>query len=89
MKTPTLNLDELHLAEGKHDSRADGVCLLEAVAWYASEDHSDAPVCVSPVLRIYGTRLNDVLPDGRRQELKPLIPVLVGTAGDGLDETRS
>jgi hypothetical protein len=84
-----LNLDTLVLDQGAHDSRDDGVCLLEAVAWWVDQDHSDSPPCVSPVLRTFGTKLNDVLPDGRRQQLKPLIPLLPGTAGDGLDETRS
>jgi hypothetical protein len=87
--TETLDLATLHLDQGEHDTREEGVCLLEAVAWYAGEDHSDMPVCVSPVLRTFGTRLNDVLSDERRQELRPLIPRLVGTASDGLDEVRS
>ncbi len=85
----TLDLNALTLTKGGHSSREAGLCLLEATAWYAGKDHSDAPPCVSPVLRTFGVSLNDVLPDGRRQELKPLIPVLVGTAGDGLDEARS
>lgn len=89
MTAPTLNLDTLHLDKGAHDSRETGVCIMEAVAWYAGRDHSDAPPCVSPALRTFGTNLNDVLPDDRRQLLRPLIPVLVGTAGDGLDEARS
>ena len=85
----TLSLDTLHLDKGAHDSRDEGVCIMEAVAWYASEDHSDAPKCVSPVLRVFGANLNDVLPDDRRQLLRPLIPVLVGTTEDGQDEARS
>jgi len=91
MTTATLNLDTLQLAKGAHDDR-DGnnaeVCLMEAVAWFAGEPHSDAPRCVSPVLRGFGVRLNDALPDAKRQALVPLIPQLVGTTGDGLDETR-
>ncbi len=87
--TAALNLDTLYLDKGAHDSRDQGVCFMEAVAWYHGDDHSDAPPCVSPVLRILGTRLNDILPDERRQELKQLIPVVVGTTGDGHDEARS
>lgn len=85
----TLNLDTLTLGTGAHDNREDGVCLLEAVAWYAGKSHSDAPPCVSPVLRAFGTRLNDALPGDRQQTLKPLIPRLVGTTGDGQDKARS
>lgn len=47
------------------------------------------PACVSPVLVEFGRELNDVLNDGKRQQLTPLIPALIGTAGDGQDVTRS
>ena len=86
--TTTLDLGTLALKRGNHVSRADGVCLMEAVAWYAGKDHTDMPPCVSPVLREYGIRLNDRLPDERRQELKQFIPALIGTADDGLDPQR-
>ena len=80
--TATLDLDHLTLAHGAHDSRAEGVCLLEAVAWFAGEPHSDRPTCVSPVLAAFGRTWNDRLDDAERQRLVPLIPRLVGTAGD-------
>jgi hypothetical protein len=82
------DLDRIYLTSGAHTHRDDGVCLLEAVAWFAGEPHSDSPVCVSPVLTEFGHELNDALPDGKRQRLTPLIPRLVGTAGDGRDEQR-
>jgi hypothetical protein len=78
----------LTLAYGSHDTREDGVCLLEAVAWFAGEPHSDHPACVSPVLASYGRSLNDLLPDGKRQQLRPYIPLMPGTSGDGRDEAR-
>ncbi len=84
----TIDLDTLILARGAHKDRDDGLCLLEAVAWFAGRSHSDQPPCVSPVLGAYGRTLNDVLPDIPRQELKQFIPQLPGTAGDGKDETR-
>jgi len=86
--THHLDLNTLTLAKGGHETRDNGVCLLEAVAWWAEEDHTDHPTCVSPVLGTFGRNLNDVLPDTKRQELRPLIPLLPGTAGDGHDETR-
>ncbi|HET8684134.1 MAG TPA: hypothetical protein VFM54_20010, partial [Micromonosporaceae bacterium] len=90
MTTATVpDLATLHLEKGAHGTRADGVCVMEAVAWYAGERHSDAPACVCSVLRTFGAELNDVLSDQRRQELRPLIPRLVGTAGDGQAEARS
>jgi hypothetical protein len=84
-----LDLATLTLGTGSHIDRDAGVCLLEAVAWWADESHTDAPACVSVVLTSFGTRLNDVLPQDRRQQLVPLIPRLVGTRSDGHDETRS
>jgi hypothetical protein len=84
----TIDLDNLHLDSGGHSGIDEGVCLLEAVAWFANEPHSDHPSCVSPYLAAYGRRLNDVLPDDRRQELVPLIPRLAGTANDGKDFAR-
>jgi hypothetical protein len=83
-----LDLDTLTLAHGAHKDRSNGLCLLEAVAWWAGEDHTDHPACVSPVLGQFGRNLNDVLPNGKRQELRQFIPGLPGTAGDGLDERR-
>ena len=84
----TLNLDMLTLARGAHDDRSDGLCLMEAVAWLAGESHSDHPACVSPLLGGFGRSLNDILPDGKRQELKSFISLLPGTAGDGKDQAR-
>lgn len=72
-----------------HDDPDQGVCLLELAAVFAGQPFSDTPPCVSPVLGAFGRRLNDALPDDKRQALKPLIPSLVDTAGDGLDEARS
>jgi hypothetical protein len=76
------------LTRGAHKTRADGVCLLEAAAWFADKPHTDQPACVSPVLAAYGRSLNDVLPDDSRQLLVPFVPLMPGTAGDGLDEAR-
>jgi hypothetical protein len=88
MTARTLNLDTLRLELGEHETRDQGVCLMEAVAWWAGEPHTDQPRCVSPVLADLGVSLNDGFSDDRRQRLKPLIPLLPGTAGDGLDERR-
>jgi hypothetical protein len=83
------DLSTITLAVGDHDDLDGGMCLMEAVAWFAGEPWSDHPACTSPVLGSFGRSLNDALPDDKRQQLVPLVPSLVGTAGDGLDETRS
>jgi hypothetical protein len=77
------------LKKGAHGTRDQGLCLMELTALFAGERHTDHPVCVSPVLAVMGRELNDTLPDALRQELKPLVPSLPGTAGDGLDVARS
>lgn len=85
----TIDLSALRLDAGSHDDRSNGLCLMEAVAWWAGDEHTDYPACVSPVLRRYGLALNDALPDGRRQELVRFVPLLPGTAGDGMDQARN
>ncbi|NUR19372.1 MAG: hypothetical protein HOQ12_07535, partial [Gemmatimonadaceae bacterium] len=45
----TLTLDTITLASGGHASPADGLCVMEAAAYFAREPHSDRPACVSPV----------------------------------------
>lgn len=82
-------LDALHLQSGSHYSYEDGICAMEFVAFLAGEDITDAPQCASSVLRAFTISLNDNWPDGQRQKLKPFLPRMVGTAGDGLDEARS
>jgi hypothetical protein len=88
MSTASIDLDTIRLTPGVHGDRQEGLCLMEAVAWFAGEWHTDRPACVSPLLAAAGRTLNDDLPDARRQELVPLIPRLAWTARDGLDERR-
>ena len=85
----TLDLSKLRLHIGEHYPASTEMCLLEAAAFQAGEPWSDHPVCVSPVLVVYGRCLNDALPDETRQRLVPFVPRLLNTAGDGLDERRS
>ena len=78
----------IRLDRGAHDSREDGHCAMETVAWLAGEDHTDAPRCASPVLARYTIRLNDRWTDEQRQALVPYLPRMVGTGGDGQDAAR-
>ena len=80
---------EYMLSYGTHRSPEDGRCAMEWVSHLAGEPHSDAPACVSPVLRAYCTSLNDSLDDEARQRLRPYLARTIGTAEDGLDEARS
>ena len=81
-------LDKLTLDSGGHTNFDEGVCLLEAASYIAGEPWSDHPKCVSPFLGAYGRRLNDRLSDEDRQKLKPFIPGLLHTAGDGQEDAR-
>ncbi len=81
--THHIDLATIHLQTGGHATPGpDTVCLLEAVAWFAGEPHTDQPKCVSPVLGAFGRSWNDALDDATWQRLVPYIPRLVGTAGD-------
>jgi hypothetical protein len=82
-------LDTLTLDHGSHDDFNSGHCAMEVVAWLAGLGHTDAPDCASPVLRTFTIGLNDQWDADTRQRLRPYLPRMVGTAGDGLDETRS
>jgi hypothetical protein len=62
---------------------------MEVVAWLAGEGITDAPECASRVLRDFTINLNDQWDTETRQRLRPYLPRMVGTSGDGLDETRS
>jgi hypothetical protein len=81
MSTTPLDLDLLVLQAGAHSSPAEGM-------FAAGEPHSDAPQCASRVLRDYGLTLNDRWPTDHRQDLKPFIMQMIGTAGDGKDTRR-
>ena len=84
----TAKLEGITLAKGGHETPGDGLCLMEAVAYVRGIPHTDHPACVSEYLGEFGRTLNDRLPDDARQGLIRLIPLLPGTASDGLDERR-
>ena len=78
------------LAAGAHPTSEDGLCAMEWVSWAAGEAHSDAPQCVSPVIRKFCIGLNDRLPDDLRQRLIPVLLSCVGTdTGRADDRTRA
>jgi len=85
-------LDRITLKAGSHERRAaKAICAMEAVAWIAGEKHTDHPSCVSPVLGAFLRSWNDGLrsDEDRDRLLKPFLPRVIGTAGDGHDEARS
>ncbi len=71
------------LGRGAHTPGEGGACLLEAAAYVAGWSWSDHPSCVSPVLALFGRRINDAMPDELRDTLlRPLVPLLIGTSDD-------
>src|SRR6266508_849192 len=83
-----LDLDAVTLDAGPHGHRADALNLLEAIAWWAGEPHTDRPACVSPVLARFAGEWAGALDHQLRQRFKRLVPALAGTAGDGTDRRR-
>ena len=65
--------EELVLMPGAHVDVSRGLCAMEAVAWLAGEEHSDAPQCACPALTSIVQRLNDRWDHGQRQSLKPYL----------------
>ncbi len=81
-------LDALVLEHGSHEAAEKGLCVMEAVAYFAGEEHSDRPKCASKVATKFAMRLNDNWNDTRRQKLKAFIPKLVGTAASAEVESK-
>jgi hypothetical protein len=84
--THHLDLDALIIQHGAHASPEDGMCVMEAVAYFAGEPHTDHPECVSPVIGAFLRTWNDDLDEEGRQRLKPYIPKVVGTRTTAEDE---
>lgn len=74
-----------------HPRRGTRLSVLELAAWLAGEPHSDDPVNVSPVLRVYARELAAGLDDDRRQALRHRAARLAGTGtfDDGTEHRRS
>jgi len=70
---------KLTLIRGSGSTYEQGFCVMQAVSWFAGEEHTDAPKCACPVLGAYAIRLNDLLPTAKRQILRTLIAPLTST----------
>ena len=82
-------LPALKLKKGAHTKPDDGMCIMEAVTWLRGDvPFSDHPACVSPVLGEFLRPFNDALDNRTRQRLVPLIPRIIGTAGDAAADER-
>ena len=77
---PPDRIEALSLERGSHESREQGLCSLEALAWLAGEPHSDTPLCVCPAIAEFVTNWNDLLGnEDRDRMLRPVLPHLART----------
>jgi hypothetical protein len=75
-----MELKTFTFGKGSHESRKDGMCVMEAVAMLAGEQHSDSPECADPVISKLAIWLYDSCADQLRQELLLDLPWrIVGT----------
>jgi hypothetical protein len=70
------------LSAGSHDAEQGEACVMEYVSLLAGEQWSDRPDCTHPLLAHEARTTNDLLRDGDRPRLVPLIGRLFGTADD-------
>ncbi len=77
------------LDSGAHEETEGKMCAMELVAFMERLPHSDRPPCTCPVLASYVRNLNDPMPNDRRQDLKPVLPFLVGTVNPSLEQARA
>ena len=76
------------LEYGDHETREEGICLMELTACLAGEEHTDTPECTSPTLTYYATRANDTLEQEPRQKLIPLAQELTSANCPECEERR-
>lgn len=70
------------LSAGRHRSPRSGACFMEFASFLAGERWSDHPRCTDPTLAALARAVNDTIADGRRGELVPEIPRVIGLRGD-------
>ena len=70
------------LSAGRHRSPKRGACFMEFASFLAGERWSDHPNCTDPTLAALARAVNDTIRDGRRSELVPDIPRVIGLRGD-------
>jgi len=74
------DLKTFTFGRGSHETREDGLCVMEAVAYLAGEKHSDHPQCASVVITKLAIWVNDAASDSLRNELLRDMPWrIVGT----------
>lgn len=71
------------LSRGRHRTPRQGACFMEFASFLAGERWSDHPACTHPALAHLARGVNDLVSNGARGELAPLIPSVIGLTGAG------
>ncbi len=71
--TDIADLWNFDLCKGSTDHPKNGACLYDAANWILYGTVGDDPPTACPVIRAFAFRLNDLLPDDQRQQLKMFI----------------
>jgi hypothetical protein len=80
--------ERVTLVDGVGSLRRSELCVMSFVALLGGERHTDHPANASPLIRNFAIPINDALPLGVRQRLKPFAVRIVGTK-DGCDRARA
>ena len=82
--------EDLVISHGSHQSRADGMCVMELVAYLAGEPHTVTPACACPIVTKAAQVLNDGAPNDetRTRVLRPYLGRLATSRADRQTEER-
>jgi hypothetical protein len=85
---PTVTHQNVRLRRGAHRSPADGACVMELVSMLADERFSDRPQTACPVIGAFLRAYNDIVGDGRRQDLLTCASAVVGSRRPAYESQR-
>ncbi len=79
---PPVSHQTIKLSKGKHSSPHQGACVMELASMLAGEPFTDHPASVCPVIGSFLRSYNDLVDDGRRQDLYAYASRVVGSRAD-------
>lgn len=75
----SVSYQTIKISRGKHARPSDGACVMELASMLAGERFTDHPVSVCPVIGSFLRAYNDLVDDGRRQDLYASASLVVGS----------
>jgi hypothetical protein len=79
---PPVSHQTIKLSKGRHSSPHQGACVMELASMLAGEPFTDHPASVCPVIGSFLRSYNDLVDDGRRQDLYAYASRVVGSRAD-------